>query len=82
MGMPILFPHRHAARSSQSAMSMIATRLHGQPSETGMYTIVTQAVWSSQMGMSMIAKQAILSAQPGGHAYDYHRVGPAGCTCL
>ena len=33
-----------------------------------MYTIVTQAVWSNQMGMSMIAKQAILSAQPDGRA--------------
>ena len=33
-----------------------------------MYTIVTQAVWFSQMGMSMTAKQAILSAQADGRA--------------
>ena len=64
--------------------------LHGRPSETGM--IVTQAIWSNQMGMSMIAKRlycqpsqmgmltiATQSVQPDAHAYDCHTgciVGP------
>ena len=47
----------------------------------GMLTIVT---WSVQPDgyMPKIATQATLSAQPDGHAYDCHTVGPARWACL